>query len=153
MLVLLRQIITLAISVLLAWVFAAVTLLVQGVPVDQAFLVEAPYLLFVFMDLGLVVWMVLLIIGGIRRRGLGAGRAGTLAAAVVAALANLILIAAIVMQSGTVDMLAIGLGVQAGAVFVAAAGVATVIAHRLLPLPAPAAASVASVNPPDITSE
>lgn len=152
MLVLLRQIITLVISVLLAWIFAGIAFLVQGAPVTDAFLVEAPTLVFVFMDIGLVVWMVLLIIGGIRRQGLGAGKAGTIVAAVVAALANLAVIAVIVMQSGTADPLAISFGVQAGAVFVAGAGVATVIAHRIVPLPV-RSADPAPVNRPDATSE
>jgi hypothetical protein len=150
--VLLRQVITLVISVVLAWVFGGLAFLVQGAPVTDAFFVEAPSLVFVFMDIGLVVWMVLLIIGGIRRQGLGAGKAGTIIAAVVAALANLAVIAVLVMQSGTADMLAISLGVQAGAVFVAGAGVATVLAHRLVPVPA-RAAGPAPVNPPDATSE
>lgn len=148
--VLLRQVITLVISVLLAWVFGGLAFLVQGAPAGDAFLVEAPSLVFVFMDIGLVVWMVLLIIGGIRRQGLGAGKAGTIIAAVVAALANLAVIAVLVMQSGTGDMLAISLGVQAGAVFVAGAGVATVIAHRLVP-PRAAPTAPAPVNPPDTT--
>lgn len=150
--VLLRQVITLVISVLLAWVFGGLAFLAQGAPVAEAFFVEAPSLVFVFMDLGLVVWMVLLIIGGIRRQGLGAGKAGTILAAIVAALANLAVIAVLVMQSGTVDMLAISLGLQAGAVFVAGAGVATVIAHRLVPVPA-RAAETAPVSPPDASSE
>lgn len=134
--VILRQLVTLVVSVVLALVFAGLALLMQGMPVDRAFLVEGPNLIFVFMDIGLVIWMVLLIIGGIRRQGLGAGRAGTIIAAVVAALGNLVVITVLVVQSGSTDLIAIGIGALAGAVFVAGAALATIVAHRLLPVPA-----------------
>lgn len=134
--VILRQLVTLVVSVVLALVFAGLALLMQGMPVDRAFLVEGPNLIFVFMDIGLVIWMVLLIIGGIRRQGLGAGRAGTIIAAVVAALGNLVVITVLVVQSGSTDLIAIGIGALAGAAFVAGVALATVVAHWLLPSPA-----------------
>jgi hypothetical protein len=146
--VLLRQLVILVISVVLDLIFAGLALLVQGMPVDRAFLVEGPNLIFVFMDIGLVIWMVLLIIGGIRRQGLGAGRAGTIIAAVVAALGNLVVITVLVVQSGSTDLIAIGIGALAGAVFVAGAALATVVAHRLLPLPAVTEADSSGDDPP-----
>ena len=82
------------------------------------------------------VFAIFLIIGGIRRRGVGWSIGGTFLAALIGALVNLVWIAILSAASGgTIDPAAMLLGVQAGAIFVIAATIATIGVRRIIRIP------------------
>lgn len=126
----------LVLAVAFAIAFAGVFLWWQGETIAQAFAVDAPHMILVFMDIGIAVFAILLIIGGIRRRGVGWSIGGTFLAALVGALVNLAWIALLSAASGgTIDPGAMLLGVQAGVIFVIAATIATIGVRRIIRIP------------------
>ena len=84
------------------------------------------------MAVGLVVWMILLIVGGFRRRGLGWGTLGTALAALIAAAVNLVVVSVIAIAGGGADIFYIVIGLEAGVVFVIAALLSAVLSRRLI---------------------
>ncbi len=127
----------LILSVVFAIAFAGAFLWWQGASIPQAFSVDAPRLILVFMDIGIAVFAILLIIGGIRRRGLGWSIGGTFLAALIGAIVNLVWIAILSASAdaGAVDPAAMLLGVQAGVIFVIAAMIATIGVRRIIRIP------------------
>lgn len=82
---------------------------------------EAARLLFLFMDVGLVVWLALLVVGAVR--GWGRGRA--FLAAVVGVVANLLTVVVVgFVQGGAAPWAFILFAVEAGAAFLVGAAVA-----------------------------
>jgi hypothetical protein len=126
----------LVLSVAFAIAFAGVFLWWQGASIPQAFSVDAPHLILVFMDIGIGVFAILLLIGGIRRRGLGWSIGGTFLAALIGAIVNLVWIAILSAAAGGVDPAAMLLGVEAGVIFVIAATIATIGVRRIIRIPA-----------------
>ena len=136
----------LVLSVVFALAFAGAFLWWQGASIPQAFTVDAPHLILVFMDIGIAAFAILLIVGGIRRRGLGWSIGGTFLAALIGAIVNLAWITILSAGAGGVDPAAMLLGVQAGIIFVIAATIATIGVRRIIriaPRQAPA------TSPPD----
>ncbi len=125
----------LVLSVVFALAFAGVFLWWQGASIPQAFTVDAPHLILVFMDIGIAAFAILLIVGGIRRRGLGWSIGGTFLAALIGAIVNLVWIAILSAGAGAVDPAAMTLGVQAGVIFVIAATIATIGVRRIIRIP------------------
>jgi hypothetical protein len=130
--VVLTLVLEVLLAVLLALVIGGLFLMLLGASPAEAFLSESPRLLFIFMDVGLVVWVVLLIVGAIRRKGLGWSIGGTILAAVIAALVNLIVVAVLAIAGGGADIFFIALGFEAGAIFVIAAAIATLLVRRVI---------------------
>jgi len=130
--VILHQVLVFVLSVVFALVIGGLLQLVLGSSVSGAFLEESPRLLFIFMDVGLVVWIILLIVGGFRCRGLGWGTVGTGLAALIAALINLVVVSVLAIAGGGADLFYIVLGLEAGATFVISAILAIVISRRLI---------------------
>lgn len=92
--------------------------------------VEGARLLFLFMDIGLGVWLVALVVAAVATRGRRFGVAGTLVAALVGALANLATVTVVgIVQQGWAPAF-IGYAIEAGLAFLVAAAVAVPIAHR-----------------------
>lgn len=127
-----HQVLVLVLSAVFALILGGLLELALGSSVSDSFLVESPRLLFTFMDVGLVVWILLLIVGGFRRRGLGWGTVGTGLAALVAALINIIVVSAIAIAGGGADIFYIVIGFEASVVFVISAILAVVISRRLI---------------------
>lgn len=134
--VVLVSVLELVLSLLLAWLLGGLLLWGLGSDPAAAFTSEVAHLLFVFMDVGIVVWMLMLIVGAVRRRGLGWGVGGTILAALLAVVVNLVVVSIIAIAQGGADIFAIAIGVEAGLVFLVAAVVAVVVARRIVPAPA-----------------
>ncbi|MGV8897574.1 MAG: hypothetical protein ACOH1U_14030 [Rhodoglobus sp.] len=92
---------------------------------------EAAQRLFLFMDIGLLVWLILISVAAIRRKPAGAGL--TLVFGAVGALANLItvIIVGYVQQGGWAEQFIL-FAVEAGSAFLIAAVVAVLLVHRLI---------------------
>lgn len=115
-------------------------LLLLGRPPAEAFLNQAIRLVLVFVDIGIVTWVILLVVGSVRERGLGWGVGGSTLAALIGAVANLIWIVILSVINGGADIFAIALGVQAGIFFLAAVAITAPVVLRLIlwrRLPAP----------------
>jgi hypothetical protein len=140
-----RVILTIALELVLAILLAlavnGVWLLFLGESVADAFLDQGFRLLFTFMDVGLVVWLLLLILGAVRRRGLGWGVGGSLVAAFIGTLVNLTVVTIVAFVQGGANIFYIALGLEAGILFLIAAAVAVPIVHRLVKPAAPATAT------------
>jgi hypothetical protein len=91
---------------------------------------EAARRLFFFMDIGLAVWAVVLVVLAVRRRALP-GIGVTLLAAAVGVVANAltVVVVSLVQGAGTAEFL--GFAIEAGAVFLIAVLVVAPIIHRL----------------------
>ena len=109
---------------LLEWFFGAAP--------AEAFLDQGPRLIFTFMDIGLIAWLLLLIVGAARGRGLGFGMLGTILAALVAAALNLVVVLVLAVIQGGADILYIAFGVEAGIIFVLAALIVALVVQRLV---------------------
>jgi hypothetical protein len=104
-----------------------------GDGLGEAF-VQAARLLFLFMDVGLVVWLALLIVGAVRRRGIGWGIRGSIGAAFLAALTNLVVVIVVGFVQGGWAMLFVLFAVAGGLAFVIGAVIAALaIAPRVKP--------------------
>ena len=89
----------------------------------------------IFVDIALVTWLVLLIVGGVRRRGIGWGVRGSIAAAGLGALMNLAWIVLLSVINGGFDPDALALGIRAGIYLVVAAAITAPLVLRLLVKP------------------
>ncbi|HPG75266.1 MAG TPA: hypothetical protein PK282_04165 [Rhodoglobus sp.] len=115
--VVLQAVIGTVLTVVLAGLYF---MLILGMGPSEAFLDQAIRLVLGFVDIGIVTWVVLLIVGAARRRGLGWGIGGSLLAALIGAVVNLIWIVILSVINGGADIFAIALGVQAGIFFLIA---------------------------------
>ena len=97
----------------------------------EAFLDQAIRLVLGFVDIGIVTWVVLLIVGAARRRGLGWGIGGSFLAALIGAVVNLIWIVILSAINGGADIFAIALGVQAGIFFLIAVAITAPLVLRV----------------------
>jgi hypothetical protein len=88
---------------------------------------EAPRLLFLFMDIGLGVWVVLLIVLTVRRRALP-GVAATLLAALAGVVLNALTVVVVGLVQGEVYLT---YAIEAGIAFLVAVLVAAPVIHRL----------------------
>lgn len=96
---------------------------------------EAARLLFLFMDVGLVVWVVLIIASAVRSRGSRPGVARTLLFAVIGALANVVVVIVVgLIQGGDVATFVL-FAVEAGIAFLIAALIAVPLVHRVIVKP------------------
>lgn len=123
----------------LTWALAgAYFAVVLGVAPTEAFFDQAVRLVLIFVDIGIVTWTVLLVVGAVRGRGIGWGIGGSLLAAVVGVVVNLIWIVILSVINGGADIFAIALGVQAGIFFlIAVVIVAPLVLRVLVKTPAP----------------
>jgi hypothetical protein len=106
--------------------------LVVGVPPAEAYFDQAIRLVLTFVDIGIVTWFVLLIVGAVRKRGIGWGVGGSIIAAFAGAVMNLIWILILSIAGGGADLFAIALGVQADIFFLIAVVIVALLVHRAL---------------------
>ena len=91
---------------------------------------EGARLLFLFMDVGLAVWVILLVIFAVRRSSLGIGR--TLLFAAIGTLANLLTVIVVgIIQQGWAPLFIL-FAVEAGVAFLVAAALAVSLVHRVI---------------------
>ena len=97
---------------------------------------EAAQRLFLFMDVGLLVWVLMLMITALRRRPVGAGLALVFGA--VGALANLLTVVLVgfAQQGGWAEQFIL-FAIEAGIAFLVAAVIAVLVVHRLILKPSP----------------
>jgi hypothetical protein len=140
-----RTVLTIVLDLVLTVVVSLVLLggwqsLLSGSVADGS--AEAARLLFLFMDVGLAVWLVLMIVGAVRRRGIGWGVGGVILAAVAGAVVNLAVVVVVgLIQQGWAPLLSL-FAVVAGIAFLIAVLIVVPIVHRLVkPAATPAAQS------------
>jgi hypothetical protein len=90
---------------------------------------EGARLLFLFMDVGLVVWLILLIVWAVRRKPAGVGR--TLLFAVIGVLANLATVIVVGFAQGGWAPLFVAFALEAGVAFLVAAVIVVPLVHRV----------------------
>ncbi len=117
-----------ALTVLLGWMLY----LFLGAPAVDALVLNALPLVLGFVDIAIVTWLVQLIVGAVRTRGSGWGFAGSMLAAFIGTVVNLVWIVILSALGGGVDGAAIALGVQAGVFFLVAAAISTLIVNILI---------------------
>jgi hypothetical protein len=118
------------VTVVLALLFLVVWRSLAGLgPVDAV--LQSAQRLFLFMDVGLLAWVVMLAIAAIRRRPAGAGL--TLVFAAVGAMLNLLVVIVVgFAQLGSWAELFVQFAVEAGLAFLVAAAIAVLLVHRLI---------------------
>jgi hypothetical protein len=99
--------------------------------------VEALRLLFLFMDVGLIVWVAVLVIGVVRgrRNGTGPGVALTLVWALVGTVVNAIVVTIVGFVQGGWAALLVLFAIEAGIATLLAAAIVVPIVHRVLVKP------------------
>ena len=90
---------------------------------------EAARLLFLFMDVGLVVWLILLVVFAVRRRP--AGIALTLLFALIGTVANLVTVIVVGFVQGGWAWLFIVFAIEAGVAFLIASAIVVPLVHRV----------------------
>jgi hypothetical protein len=90
---------------------------------------EAARLLFLFMDVGLVVWLVLLVVVAARRRPAGVGL--TLLFALIGTVTNLLTVIVVGLVQGGWAWLFILFAVEAGVAFLLSATIVVPLVHRV----------------------
>lgn len=90
---------------------------------------EGARLLFLFMDVGLAVWLVLLIVWAARRKPAGVGH--TLLFAVIGVLANLATVIVVGFVQGGWAPLFVAFALEAGVAFLVAAAIVVPVVHRM----------------------
>ena len=127
--IVLQVVVAVALTLLLAGLYFW---LVLGETPANAFFDQAVLLVLGFIDVGILVWLGLLILGGARKRGIGWGFGGSLVAALIGAVANLVWIVIISIVNGGADIFAIALGVQAAIFFLIGVVLAELLVRRVL---------------------
>lgn len=130
--VVLQVILGTALTWALAGVYFAVLL---GEPPSEAFFDQATRTVLIFIDIGILTWAALLVVGAVRGRGIGWGIGGSLVAAIVGIVVNLIWIVILSLVNGGADIFAIALGVQAGVFFLLATAIIAPLVLRVLVKP------------------
>ena len=110
--------------------------LVLGVQPTEAFFDQAIRIVLIFVDIGIVTWALLLIIGAVRKRGIGWGVGGSILAALIGTIVNLVWIVILSVINGGADIFAIALGVQAGIFFLIAVAITALLVLRVILNPA-----------------
>ena len=130
-----RIVLDVMVTVVLSLVFLTVWRSMAGATAGASF-GQAAQRLFLFMDVGLLVWVLLLTITAIRGRPAGAGL--TLVFGAVGALANLltVLLVGFAQQGSWVEQFNL-FAIEAGIAFLVAAVVAVLVVHRLILKPSP----------------
>ncbi len=106
-------------------------MLILGMPPAEAFLDQAIRLVLIFVDIGIITWIVLLVVGAVRGKGIGWGIGGSLLAAVIGAVVNLVWIVILSVINGGADIFAVALGVQAGIFFLIAVAITAPVVLRV----------------------
>jgi hypothetical protein len=96
---------------------------------------EAARLLFLFMDVGLVLWVVLLIVSAVRSRGARPDIGWTLLFAIIGAIVNLVVVAIVGFIQGGWAPLLVLFAIEAGIAFLLAAVIAVLLVHRVIVKP------------------
>ena len=130
--IVLQVLLVTALTLALAGVYFTVVL---GEQPSGAFFDQAVRMVLIFVDIGIITWAVLLIVGAIRGRGIGWGIGGSLVAAVVGIVVNLIWIFILSLINGGADIFAIALGVQAGVFFLLATAIIAPLVLRVIVKP------------------
>ena len=128
--VVLALLVQVAVVLLLALVLLGAWLRLSGQE-PSAVTGEAPRLLFLFMDIGIGVWLVALIVFVLRRRALP-GVGATLLAAVAGVALNALTVFVVGLVQGHVHL---AYAIEAGAAFLVAVLVTAPIIHRLFRAP------------------
>ncbi|MBC7596804.1 MAG: hypothetical protein H7288_23265 [Kineosporiaceae bacterium] len=129
--IVLDVLLTVALSLVLLTIWRGIA---SGSPAEGV--AQAVQRLFLFMDIGLLVWVVMLTVVAVRRRPAGAGL--TLVFATVGALANLLTVIVVgFVQQGTWAVDFIEFAVEAGIVFLVAAAIIVILVHRFILKPSP----------------
>lgn len=138
-----RRVVTVVLQValvtVLTWALAGIYFtVVLGVPPSEAFFDRAVRMVLIFIDIGIITWAVLLVVGAVRGRGIGWGIGGSLVAAAVGIVVNLIWIIVLSLINGGADIFAVALGVQAGVFFLLATAIIAPLVVRVIGKPRPA---------------
>ena len=130
-----RIVLDVLVTVALSLLFLAVWRWMTGATPGGAF-GDAAQRLFLFMDVGLLVWGILLTVVALRRRPAGAGL--TLVFAAVGALTNLltVILVGFAQHGGWVEQF-IQFATEAGTAFLVAAVIAVLLVHRVILKPSP----------------
>lgn len=136
----LRIVLTLIITIALAWIGLGLMSLITGNDPVEAFTDNAPRSLFSLMGMALALWTVMLIIGAIAHRGRRAAwRIGThtvsLAVAIVVNLAFYAVLAFTQFDGGGWGLLILAIAVASGAVLFVAGVIAALVVELLLVRP------------------
>lgn len=130
-----RIVLDVLLTIALSLVFLAVWRGIASSSLGDGF-AQAAQRLFLFMDIGLLVWVVLLAIAAARRRP--AGAALTLVFAATGALANLLTVITVgFVQQGAWAVSFILFAIEAGIAFLLAAALVVLLVHRLILKPSP----------------
>jgi len=113
-------------------IFGGAFLWATGVPPGDAFLSRAPGVLIAGFWVGLLVWIALLVISAVRGRGSERRRFNNLTCAAGAAVVNFLVLTVIGFSLGGYSILLSIASAIAGAAFVAAAGLATLVVWVVL---------------------
>ena len=129
----LRVVLQVVLGTLLTWAIGGLYFwLILGETPESAFFDQAVRMVLIFVDIGIVTWGILLIVGTARRRGIGWGVGGSILAAVIGTIVNLIWIVILSVINGGADIFAIALGVQAGIFFLIAVVVTAILVLRVI---------------------
>lgn len=135
-----RKVLTVVLQVVLVtaltWALAGVYFaMVLGESPSEAFFDQATRMVLIFIDIGILTWAAQLVVGAVRGRGIGWGTGGSLVAAVVGIVVNLIWIVILSLINGGADIFAIALGVQAGVFFLLATAIIAPLVLRVIVKP------------------
>jgi hypothetical protein len=119
-------------TVVFALLLGGAFLWATGVPFADAFLSRAPGLFVAGFWVGLLAWIALLVISAIRGRGSERRRFNNLTCAAGAAVLNFLVLTIIGFALGGYSILLSIASAMAGAAFVAAAGLATLVVWAVL---------------------
>jgi hypothetical protein len=127
----LRLVLDVVLTIVLALLILGIWQTVLGGLASEGF-PEGFRLLFNFMDVGLAVWVIFLIIRLVRTRPNGPSAGGTWVSLLVGAILNLIVVAVVgFIQGGTGPWLVL-FAIEAGIAALVAAAIVVPIVHRLL---------------------
>ncbi len=124
-----RIVLDVLVTVVLTLAYLTAWRCMAGSAIGDAF-AEAAQRLFLFMDVGLGVWLILILVAAIRRKPAGAGL--TLVFGAVGAMTNLVVVILVgyVQQGGWAELFIL-FAVEAGTAFLVAAVVAVILVHRV----------------------
>jgi len=142
-----RVVLTLVVTIVLAWIGLGIMSLVTGNDVVEAFTDNAPRSLFGMTGIALALWTVLLIIGAIAHRNRRVGwRIGThlvsLAVAIIVNLAAFAVLAFTALDGGGWGFLILALAAVSGAVLFVSGVVAVLLVELAIARPRPVQGTV-----------